>query len=282
MELLIDGDIIAYRASASAENEEEHIALSRVHDLMHGVLGAVEHTDFRTYLTGGGNFRKKLYPLYKANRTQPKPKWLSACREQLVMAYSARIVDGIEADDAIGINMTLNTVCCSIDKDLKQFAGWHYNFVTGALEEISDYEADYNFYAQFLIGDRSDNIEGVRGIGVKKAYGILYGKTHDEMFDTVRELYNDDKRFLLNGQLLHIFRHKDDLWLPKKLEYLWFGTDPSKVVEDARSEYYQQISEETSLLPAAITVTESGTSANGHPMESLPASISNTTIMKAD
>ena len=275
MELLIDADIVAYRAAASAENEEEGIALARMHDIMHGILSSLQHTGYRCYLSGGGNFRKVLYPEYKANRVQPKPKWLHKCREHLVISYNAVIVDGIEADDAIGMNMGPETVCVSIDKDLRQLPGWHYNFVKGQLDEVNEYDAEYNFYAQFLIGDRSDNIFGVQGIGEKKAEKILYGMDVGDMFSKVRELYNNDARFLLNGQLLHVFRKKDDIWLPQSLEYLWFGTDPSKVVEAAKYEYWQQILEESTQSPVPMKQqTETGFPVDGQCMEGLLESTS--------
>ena len=87
MELLIDADLVAYRCAASAENEEEFVAIDRVYSFMHGIFANVEHTDYKSYLTGGGNFRKLLYPLYKANRTQPKPRWLEKCREAIRLEF---------------------------------------------------------------------------------------------------------------------------------------------------------------------------------------------------
>ena len=252
MKLLIDADLYAYRAASSAENEEEHIAISRLHDMFHNTFAAVEHDDYKCFLTGGGNFRKYLDPNYKANRTQPKPKWLQACRAEIIMRYKGVVVDGYEADDAIGIFSAADTVCVSIDKDLRQIPGWHYNFVKGILDEVDPYEAEYNFYRQFLIGDRADNIIGVAGLGEKKAERILFGLSPDEMFDKVRELYNDDIRFHLNGMLLHILRSENDIWLPKKLEGLWFGLGLSEVVAESKSAYYALTSEESTQLQEHI------------------------------
>ena len=265
MKLLLDADIFAYRAASSAENEESHIALARLHDMFHNTFAAVEHDDYKAFLTGGGNFRKALDPNYKANRTQPKPKWLQLCREEIIFHYKGIVVDGYEADDAIGIYSRPDTVCVSIDKDLRQIPGWHYNFVKGILDEVDPYEAEYNFYRQFLIGDRSDNIVGVKGIGEKKAETILFGLSPEEMFDKVRGLYDSDERFHLNGMLLHIFRKENDVWLPKQLESLWFGLDLCKVVEESRSAYYAQtLGANTQLpVPTGQTNTNAGKSAVG-------------------
>ena len=221
MELLIDSDIVAYRAAASAENEEEYIAVARTHDTMHNIMGMFVVERQRGFLTGKDNFRRAIYPEYKANRTAPKPKHLAACREALILDYSASVVDGIEADDALGIAAHDQSIIVSIDKDLRQIPGTHYNFVKGITDVVDGYTASFNFYRQFLIGDRADNISGVKGIGEKKAEKELYGLTEEEMFDRCRELYQDERRFLLNGQLLHIWRKPDDLWKPEQLREYW-------------------------------------------------------------
>lgn len=170
------------------------------------------------YLTSGDktNFRFDLYPAYKANRTAPKPVWYRELRDYLSEEYQAEMVAGREADDAMADAQTDDTTICSIDKDLDQVPGKHYNFVTGMLYEIEPFYGMRWFYYQMLVGDRTDNVPGVRGIGPKKAERILGdAQTEEELFERVRrsyqEVYKDDgdKLMLLYGRLLKI---GGDLW----------------------------------------------------------------------
>ena len=86
---------------------------------------------------------------------------------------------GSKADDAIAIEATKfgdDSIIVSLDKDFDQVQGWHYNFVKKDKYYITADEGLYNFYCQFLVGDRIDNIIGVKGIGPKKAEKLLAGK----------------------------------------------------------------------------------------------------------
>lgn len=214
---LLDGDIIGYRCAASAENDPVEIALIRTDKLLQDILHETGASSFKCYLTGSSNFRKELFPDYKANRKQPRPTHLEACRQFLCKEYGAVITDGHEADDELGINQTEDSITCSIDKDLLQIPGRHYNFVKKEFKEVLYIDGIRHFYAQMLIGDRSDNVTGVEGIGEKKAAKLLNSLTNEEeMFDCVRELYKDDYRFLLNGQLLWIWREYKGIWQPIK------------------------------------------------------------------
>ena len=214
---LLDGDIIGYRCAASAENDPVEIALIRTDKLLQDILHETGASSFKCYLTGSSNFRKELFPDYKANRKQPRPTHLEACRQFLCKEYGAVITDGHEADDELGINQTEESITCSIDKDLLQIPGRHYNFVKREFKEVLYIDGIRHFYAQMLIGDRSDNVTGVEGIGEKKAAKLLNSITNEEeMFDCVRELYKDDYRFLLNGQLLWIWREYKGIWQPIK------------------------------------------------------------------
>lgn len=210
-------DIVAYRAAASCEptktkavREDEHTAIYRVDDMMNRMLKSFVDHEYIAFLSGDANFRKRKYPDYKANRTAEKPVWLATTKIHAVEFWKAKITDGYEADDAIGIHAGDGTIICSIDKDLRQIPGLHYNFVKDELVTISEQEAHYNFWAQMLIGDTSDNVFGIRGIGPVKALSLLNDKSWDEMKDIVFQIYNDEERFNKNIELLHILREEPD------------------------------------------------------------------------
>jgi 5'-3' exonuclease len=218
MRALIDGDIVAYRAACSAQDEEPWIAMSRADKTVQDILAETHATSYSLYLTGSSNFRRDLTETYKANRPDSRPVHWQSVRDFLVTQHKAEICEGCEADDYLGINQDSiggSTVICSIDKDLLQIAGNHYNFVKKEFRSITVEEGVRNLYTQALVGDRSDNIIGIAGIGpVKAERAFSYLTTEVELYNVCRELYNDDERLHLNMKLLYIWRKPGDLWVP--------------------------------------------------------------------
>jgi len=228
---LLDGDLFAYRCSASAEHDNEHIAFSRMEALLDTIVSSINPTEFVFYLSGPTNFRYRIYPEYKANRlSKPKPKYLDACQAYLREEYKAVVSDNCEADDLMGIaqcSATADkpTVIVSLDKDLLQVPGLHYSWeIMGGttnnrwtkdakLQEISPITGLRNFYYQVLVGDASDNIKGATGIGPVKATKILNGlETPEELFDAVYDAYDSREALLMNGQVLWIQRNVGEVW----------------------------------------------------------------------
>lgn len=214
MEALIDGDILGFRCAASAEEEPEEVALLRLDRLVQEVLYVTSSDSYKIFLTGSDNFRKEIYPEYKANRKDKEPpKHLQACREYLVKQWNAKITDGCEADDMLGVEQTDNTVIVSIDKDLLQIEGKHYNFVKQEWYDVSEMGGIRHFYEQLLKGDRTDNVPGIAGIGEKKAQRLLEGcNTEEEMYEVCREQYQDDDLMMVYGKCLWIWRYEGDIW----------------------------------------------------------------------
>lgn len=217
MRALIDGDIVVYRSAASAKEEEQWIAQARADQMIQDILADTGATSYNVYLTGSNNFRRELAPTYKANRPDERPEHWQAVREFLVTHHKAIVCDGYEADDEMGIQQdkeTMTTVICSIDKDLLQIPGRHYNFVKKVFQEITNDQGLKHLYLQSLIGDNSDNIIGVAGIGPVRAAQALAELLPEEWYDKCRELYNDDERFHLNMKLLYIWQKPNDTWEP--------------------------------------------------------------------
>jgi hypothetical protein len=219
MRALIDGDIVVYRGAASAEKEEQWVALARADQMIQDILADTGSDSYSVYLTGTDNFRREIAPSYKANRPDERPAHWQAVREFLVTHHKAEICNGHEADDQLGIQQDKErgtTVICSIDKDLLQIPGRHYNFVKKTFQEVGIDEGLEHLYLQSLIGDRSDNIIGVAGIGPVKAAQALDGLLPEEWYNKCRELYNDDERFHLNMKLLYIWQKPNDIWQPPR------------------------------------------------------------------
>lgn len=225
---LIDGDIVCYRAAAVTEGKDLGLAVWQAEVTLKRILQDIGATEHIIFLTGSDNFRYKVYPQYKANRRDIKrPEHWNPLKEHLVVNWNAEMTHGCEADDAIGIASNRNrsgTVVCSIDKDLRQLPGIHYNFVRQELDQVSEDEANYNLWFQALTGDRSDNIIGIQGVGKIGAGKILERAAgcRERYSDLVLDCYINNNaldRFIPNLQCLWIWRKRDDIWkATEKLE----------------------------------------------------------------
>jgi DNA polymerase-1 len=222
MQALIDQDLLCYRCAASAENDDLGIAIYRIDELLDNILNKTGATSYRAFLTGSNNFRKQIYPEYKANRVAPKPKHLRDLQEYSLEKLNAEYApETLEADDALAIYQTDDTIICSLDKDLLQVPGKHFSWeINGkgwtrpdTFIEQTELEGLRLFYKQCLKGDTSDNVKGIEGLGEKKATKLLADcRSHIEMFNQVRDLYGNDEEFIMNASVLWILRTLDDNW----------------------------------------------------------------------
>ena len=218
---LLDADILVYRVGFASEDEEEHIALARVTEFVTDtVYFDLDCEDYEAWITGPNNFRLDvaITAPYKGTRKAPKPKHYEAIRDHLQRLGAVK-TDGYEADDAICIRANeLKDKCwiVSLDKDLDQIQGWHYNFVRREKYYITEAEGLKKFYKQILTGDRVDNIIGIRGIGPVKADKILADKhTALEMYnECIKQYQGDADRVLENAKLLHLLRCEGEVWQP--------------------------------------------------------------------
>lgn len=162
------------------------------------------------YIGKGKNFRHDLYNLYKFDRIgRTRPVHYGAVKDYLIEYYDAQVVEGIEADDALATYASENkdVVVCSVDKDLLQVPGYHYNFVTKERVTVSPKESYFNLFNQILIGDPVDGIPGISGVGVVKAGKITKDcESPRELYATVRAAYGDDAVFSLNANLVFLRR----------------------------------------------------------------------------
>ena len=226
---LVDADIVAFRAASSAEKENSRIAVYRCADMMERILRDTGASHFQAYLSGDQpTFRHEIYPAYKANRLKrARPQFLEDCREHLCIQWGAKIAEGVEADDLLGIaagvvDPSLDPFIATIDKDLQQVPGRHYNFVRDEWNEVSPAAAIYNFWWHVLVGDSTDNVPGCQGIGAVKATKYLEGcETDQEMFRTARGLFSSDDELILNATLIYVMREENKKWNPAP----YFGSD---------------------------------------------------------
>ena len=229
--VLIDGDIIAYRAAFATQDLTKKDATAKVDELMDFIIGETvdfpfpSESDYQTYITGSTNFRfdiAKSAP-YKGNRAATeKPKHLGLTRSHLLDKYSAIISVDEEADDLISkaaAALDYKCVVASIDKDMLQLPCWHYNFGRKEWTKVTPIEGTLFFYTQILTGDNADNIKGLHGIGPKKADKLLDGcDTEESMWDVVFKAYDGDiDRIIENARLLWLRRYDNEMWEPPQV-----------------------------------------------------------------
>jgi len=231
---LIDGDIGIYRVGFASQSKNENgeqeaiplpIALARMDIWIRDILKAVNAENYRVYLTADdkSNFRFEVDSTYKANRKSAKPIYYGELREYLIRIYPTTVVSGMEADDAMATAQTANTVICSIDKDLDQVPGAHYDFVKDVKYDVTPEQANRFFWFQLLMGDKVDNITGIPGCGPKTAQRILDGVDTEGypqvVYEAYEAYYGHDAMEVMTrmGQLIKIRQKEGEgLWNPPK------------------------------------------------------------------
>ena len=191
--VLIDADSIYFQASYRLKKNEVR---KKIDEVMADIEGKSFMADMMVAVKGKGNFRKDLYPDYKANRNRDyEPEHRAALNyghEYMCEKYGAIMADGMEADDLVCIwayearEAEEDFLIAGIDKDLKQIPGHHYNFNKQEFDFVDDDTAQLNLMLQCLTGDSGDNIPGIRGVGPAKARKLLNGIPADRRWNRVR------------------------------------------------------------------------------------------------
>lgn len=224
--VLIDGDIVVYRAALAPTSVSELDVMLKVDEVLRWIILNTQSDSeldyYQVYLSGKGNFRNELavtHP-YKGNRKdKEEPRFKKFCRQYILDKYEAILSSNEEADDLLSKDATSlgpNTIIASIDKDLLQVPCYHYNFKNDVWHQVSEFEGLMAFYQQILTGDNSDNIVGLHGIGPAKSKKILVGcETEEELWEKVLEAYDgNEERVVENARLLWLRRVDEELWVP--------------------------------------------------------------------
>lgn len=227
--LLIDGDLMMYQTLAATEREEcwdeaeeiWHLTNNlsefktsiqrKLKDIQERLGGNVIVT-----LSSSTNFRKGIWPEYKANRKNVrKPVGFKPAREWMQEEFKAIIKEGLEADDVMGILATKlgndGAIIVSMDKDMKGIPGQLYRWKTLELLTIDERAADHQFFMQVLTGDSTDNYPGVPGIGEVKASAILSkpGDPWDNVLAAYRKAGLTEQDALIQARVARILRWSD-------------------------------------------------------------------------
>lgn len=132
---------------------------------------------------------------YKGNRGMAEPAYdgfysdLASVISVVNENHQVYIHEEYEADDVVAILQNDNTFIYSRDKDLKQVPGHHYNPQKNILEIVTEDKANYQLWIQMLMGDSTDNIPGIEGVGEKSALKILDGVAVNNRLSKVIDAY---------------------------------------------------------------------------------------------
>lgn len=233
--LLVDGDIVAYKAATIAEtpidwgngvwtlHAHEKDVIGSMEEFMSKIMEESGCDKVITCLSGDKIYRKDVAPYYKANRKGTrKPMLLNFAKKYLSDNYNGKVEDKLEADDLLGIlgSADANTVIWSLDKDLLTIPAYH--LLDGKVVEILEDEADYHFLYQTLVGDSTDNYKGCPTVGDKKANKLLEdnGATWETVVDAFAKQNLSEFVAIENARLARILRSGEYNFETKEVK-LW-------------------------------------------------------------
>lgn len=238
--IIVDGDMLAYRAAFACEYEtkwdDDHWTLmssetemkSEVNRFFENLSKELRSELITPVFSPRENFRLDLFPEYKANRRDKrKPLGLRWLVEWIKSTYDGVTAENMEADDLIGIMCTREptcTVAVSGDKDFGTLPIAWYNPLKNEKRLSNPQEAANYHLVQTLAGDAADGYVGVKGIGEVTARKLLdkKGYTWDTVVGAYEKAGLTEEDALLTARLAYILHDKDyneetkeiTLWTP--------------------------------------------------------------------
>ncbi|SFG97544.1 DNA polymerase I [Neptunomonas qingdaonensis] len=200
--ILVDGSSYLYRAFFASQQADLRTsdgvpsgAVRVVTSMLRSLINQYPESRIAVIFDAKGKtFRDEIFAEYKSHRP-PMPDDLRLQIEPIhniirAMGLPLIVEDGVEADDVIG-TMALQATQqgCDIlistgDKDMAQLVNQHVTLINTMTNTILDAEGvkeKYGIHPHLIIdflalmGDKSDNIPGVPGVGEKTALALLQG-----------------------------------------------------------------------------------------------------------
>jgi len=257
--VIFDGNSILYRAFFALPEltTSSNIPTNAIYGFINVILKYLEqeNPDYVAvaFDKKGRQARKSEYEEYKANR-KPMPDNLQVqipYVREILYALNIPIIEfeGYEADDVIGslVNMFKNTdldiVIITGDKDTLQLldknvvvkiVSTKFDKTTEDLYTAENVKEKYGVWAnqvpdyKALVGDQSDNIPGVKGIGAKSAQKLL------EEYSSLEEIYQNLNN--IKGSIREkLEASKDIAFLSKRLATIVCDLPLNIKLEDLRT-----------------------------------------------
>src|ERR671932_56819 len=254
---LIDGYSLLYRAfyalpqSIATTSGLPTNALYGFTSMVLKLLDSEEEVGIAVVWDGGKPaFRMEIYPEYKAQRTS-MPEELTAQLDHLdqileAMNIPAIRAEGFEADDALAtlskrVPEDVELAIVTADQDAMQLVDGNVKVLrtTRGVSEIKSYgrEEVIEEYGvtpeqipdyKALVGDSSDNIPGVRGIGPKGTVSLL------KEFGTVENLYENLDKVSAKGTRKKLEEGRESAFVSLELAKMRFDAPVEFDAEELR------------------------------------------------
>lgn len=230
--LLIDGNGLIFRAyfatATRMSMNNQGVPTNAIYLFSSILMRLLEKRDFDDIMVAldspGKKFRHKEYQNYKANRKEvplelklqfePIKEFLNICNIKTIE------IEGYEADDIIGTitshakEHNVKIEVYTGDKDLLQLINDNtiVNMMHKGLSEVEPFDEAHlkEVYGirplqiidvKSLMGDTSDNIPGVKGVGEKTAYDLIYKyDTLNGIYEHIEEIKGKLKEKLINDK----------------------------------------------------------------------------------
>jgi DNA polymerase I len=211
--LIIDGNNLLYRSYHASQHLPWENEFKAIFIFLRIMISLLKNNGYQKLLVVFDstkiNFRHHILPGYKIHRLATPPQFLQQvdCLQELFVQSNISLVKLInfEADDLIASFISQNSEShpdwkldiFSQDKDLMQLLSpqvsiYHYNSKKEVVpftypKFCQEYRFAPSSYVDYLclLGDKSDNIQGVNGIGIKSAQQLI------QRFGTVEALYQN-------------------------------------------------------------------------------------------
>ncbi|MCT8846492.1 DNA polymerase I [Glaesserella parasuis] len=198
--VLVDGSSYLYRAfhafpPLTNKQGEPTGAMYGVLNMLKSLIAQVEPSNIAVVFDAKGKtFRDELFEQYKSHRP-PMPDELRSQIQPLhaiikALGIPLLSIEGVEADDVIGTlavqasQAGKHVLISTGDKDMAQLVNDHIMLINTMNNTLLDREGVIEKYGippeliidyLALLGDSSDNIPGVKGVGEKTAIALLQG-----------------------------------------------------------------------------------------------------------
>ncbi len=261
--VLIDGNSIIYRAFFALPllNNDKGVYTNAVYGFT-TMLMKILQEEKPTHLlvafdAGKTTFRHETYQEYKGGRQKTPPELSEQfpVLKELLDAFQIKYyqLDQYEADDIIGTlslqgkESNFDVTVISGDKDMLQLVSEQVTVIVTkkGISDVEKYTPDHLMEKmevtpeqiidlKALMGDSSDNIPGVPGVGQKTAVKLL------KQYPTLEELYEHVDE--VSGKKLKekLITYKDDAFMSKKLATINRNSPIEVTIEDIVYEGYQE------------------------------------------
>lgn len=222
--ILVDADSLLYRCGFAAEGEPVSHACHNLKSQINQIKDYLGTDNMDLFIKGKGNFRTDIAvsTVYKGTRPSRVPTMYPDLRKYIIEVHGAKEVDGMEADDAVSVELWNNrdsdsgVILAAMDKDLWNTPGWHFNYDPRkwTTEYVPVAKANRNFLKQLLIGDRSDNVPGLPRLpeAFKESLNIRTKGIGEKTAEKILECYESNKTLLQAVYCMYMEYGEEEGW----------------------------------------------------------------------